>query len=201
MLDLLSMQHHAANIFVYEIGLYSPLWKDSLDITLSHRTSIMWSCLQATESFFQSFLAVSPHHIMTLPYSIWAQLAHALLILSRLSLLQVKGWDNDLVKQEVSFCTILDQITEKLECIVPLSPAGHDSRFVRTCVKLRLIKRWFQEQNPVETEVSTGSMQSPDKTSPGGHTYSDMLQADLTNNRLDGDFWEELMNDFPPLTF
>lgn len=161
----------------------------------------MWSCLQATKSFFQSFLAASSHYIITLPYSIWAQLAYALLISSRLSLLQIKGWDNDLVKQEVPLCTILDQIAEKLEYTTQQSPGVYDSRFGRVCVKLRLIKRWFQEQNPVGSEVTTSSMQPPNRDSPGGHTYSDMLHADLTNNRLDGDFWEELMNDFQPLTF
>lgn len=195
------MQHHAANIFVHEIGLYSPPWTDLLDITLSHRVNVMWSCLQATKSFFQSFLAVSPHNIITLPYSIWAQLAYALLISSRLSLLQIRGWNNDLVKQEVPLCTILDQIAEKLESTTRVSPGKYDCRFGRVCVKLRLIKRWFQEQNPVVSEVATGGMQSPNQNSPGGHTYSDMLQADLTNSRLDGNFWEELMNDFQPLAF
>ena len=184
-----ALHQHTAEIFLYEIGLYDAPFDGASGIEIQQRLDILFSCLGATKSFFNAFFLLPNEVLIILPYALWAQLAYALLICSRLSLLDCNGWDLLVVRNELDLSVALGKVLDKIETAIILSRqqgvvGGRDDVMERVAYKITLIKHWF------------------DGCAPGGQRRQDtigqsppLLDPMQYGAILDDSFWEELMKD------
>jgi hypothetical protein len=81
------------------------------------RLEMLFSCLESTRSFFDTFLSLQSTVYPIVPYTFWTQFGHALVILSMLSLYHSgKGdWDQDYVNSTIDFYETVDMLSKKFE--------------------------------------------------------------------------------------
>lgn len=198
------MHLHSSRIFLFEVGLYDSPWLSATD---PKRLDVLWACLESLRSYFEVFLAFQEDKFFSLPYSLWGQLAHSLLITSRLSLLGVQGLNGILIENELQFCVVMDKVKYKLQIANAFAEAtwlagNRDGLINGVLEKLERIRKWFQEYTASEGHVPdlTGS-DRPDGDGSGSGGAGTGREEDRQGSAwIDDAFWEELMSDYPPLT-
>ncbi|CAI7574928.1 unnamed protein product [Penicillium pancosmium] len=181
---------HAARIFLYEAGLYDPLWQNANTGARQQRLDTMWKCLAATKSLFEVYLSMPDHMLFTASYALWGLLAYGLLIASRLCLSKVEGWDVDLVRTELDFSQILELVTQKTDQGNAFARAhwlgdgGSDELVDRITMKTRRVQTWFNQYFPrIFAQHDPALAMGPDPSFLLG---------------IDDMFWEELITGFQP---
>jgi hypothetical protein len=196
--DFLAMHVHSARMFLYEVGLYDEPWQIA---ATQKRLDMLWACSEAIISFFDVFLALAEESFFSFPYAIWGQMQDALLITSRLSILNVQGWAHGLVNENLQLPAILSRITEKLEKANALAKADwltgeSDGLIGNVLEKIDRIRRWFEEYVASERAVP-GPI-----TNQGGERAAGRDQGDVQAAAwIDDIFWEELIAECQPLQF
>lgn len=108
-LALILMQNWAVEICLHEVGL----------LDLQHSDHELWrleslhECLMAVKTYLSVFDSFSA--CQWLPMVAWKQVAHALIVLSKLSLIEAAGWDLNEVRRVLDIPDVLDNIIHKLE--------------------------------------------------------------------------------------
>lgn len=196
--DFLAMHLHSARMLLYEVGLYDEPWQIA---ATQKRLDVLWACSEAIISFFDVFLALPEESFFSFPYAIWGQMQNALLITSRLSILNVQGWAHGLVNENLQLLAILSRITEKLEKANTLAKAGwlagnSDGLIGNVLDKIARIRRWFEDYVASERAVPGPIMNEGAERVVGGD------QGNVQETAwIDDIFWEELMAECQPLQF
>jgi len=141
----LLLHYHSTEIHLFEVGLCK--LPAPVNYTFQ-RLDALYSCLLATRSYFDIVLSVPVELYFSLPIVSHATLPHALVIFSKLSLIEVDGWDLSYVRQTMNFATVLDQIASKLEeakKVMEIDPLAtvHSDAFSHYARKLRRVKGWW----------------------------------------------------------
>jgi hypothetical protein len=145
-IEILLLHFYSTELSVHEVVL-------SKTLVLSngpnfHRLESLYTCLQATKSWFDIFATFSPALCVGFSMSIFAQLAHCLVALYRLSTLEDPDWDRSLVRETLNFSYVLDQVVKKVaqvKIVVGLdhgSPEDNDV-FSETARRISSIKAWW----------------------------------------------------------
>ena len=182
------MHLHTARIFLYEVGLYEMPWADTAG---GERLNALLACSSHLRAFFETFFKFPGEAFLVLPYSLWGQLAHALLITSRLCLLDYQGWSDEFIDEEMRICAVLDRCKYKLEDANHFARQGWlfnsgDLIIDKVQMKFGWMKRWYEEYTlSKQDQVSqTESGQLRSKLVAGGQMEKCML---------DDCDWEDVM--------
>lgn len=172
------------------------------------RTQAMWSCLQSTKGFFDTFLATSVPYF-SIPFAITSEVAFVLVTLSRLLLLDnVPDWDIALARSNVDLAAIASRLAERFDAEHALylqtgrkELVDAQGKLVLKVIaeKLRWIRQWYLSKLPPAPAASVvtpaidsgvGSMACVGQPDTG-----DMVMTgtgDGTSPPLDPGFWEAL---------
>lgn len=184
------MHLHTARIFLYEVSLYETPWQGAPART---RLDALRTCSNLIAAFFETFFLFPDEAFLILPYAIWAQLSHALLITSRLCLLDYKLWSTEFMDEEVRFCAVLDRVLAKVHRANNGAKRAwlgdkDDAILGRVISKLKWIKTWFEN-------FTVPSFQDGN----GEQMYDLEAGADpeaMAGVFIDSRFWDEIMSEF-----
>ncbi|KAL6232026.1 hypothetical protein BDW75DRAFT_243386 [Aspergillus navahoensis] len=109
---ILLLHHHYATLTLHESALTSsPASSIMLDFQqLEHH----YACLEAAKSWFELFLSIPPVEYIGFPFSIFAQMAHNLVILYQLSTFEDPSWDVATVRKTIDVLAILDTVIRNM---------------------------------------------------------------------------------------
>ncbi|ETI19838.1 hypothetical protein G647_08852 [Cladophialophora carrionii CBS 160.54] len=112
---LLLMHYYGVETYLFEIALDEKVEASRYGSFSLTRLSLLFACLQSTKHFFDTFYALPASTYFDLPYSTWTLVSHLNVVLSKLSLCVVDGWDHDYVSQTLNFHAVLDKLSAKVE--------------------------------------------------------------------------------------
>lgn len=177
---LLTMYH--AELSIHEIALSkASMVSNGLEF---QRLESLYACLHATKSWFDLFLTFSPAVYINLPYAIFAQMAHCLIVLYRLSIFEHPGWDLRIVRDTLSFTLVIDKVITIMAQVKPAASLDPDSLAER-------IDTFSQNSRRLNAiKASWESRTAMDSTAPDAATATamDENQGDISMDFLD-DAW------------
>lgn len=109
----LRSHYYRVEIFLYEISL-----SDSPQTTkesIFPRIKILYSCLNSAQSFLDSFFSILPEQYPYLTFVTWAQLSNVLVVIERLHLIKLEGWDVSYVQSATNFPAVLERLAHSFE--------------------------------------------------------------------------------------
>ena len=113
------------------------------------KVEALHSGLIAVQTYFSSFLAQYSTTMPSIPYFYWMRIIHALGVLTKLSFLQLEGWDLQYVRSTVPFCDLIDRLNAKLWQVQEAEAAefqiAFSKRFRFYRAKMDKLKFWFNE--------------------------------------------------------
>ncbi|KAF2731137.1 hypothetical protein EJ04DRAFT_554959 [Polyplosphaeria fusca] len=130
--DILSLTYEVLKAYLYKISLDDRIWSPSTcPTTTTQRAHLLESCLAAIEKVIPCFFNLSPHCLLSIPYSTWAPVGHMMLTLSRLSAVNHGAWSSAYVSSILDFKTTCRRFAAKMDEVMAvgqdLSPPRHFS--------------------------------------------------------------------------
>ena len=188
---LLLMNYHAAEVLIYEDGLY--------DITsppeLTTRCEILYNCLRSTKAYFDAYHLAPRSHYENFPFTVWMQSGLMLMVASQLSLLDLNGWSRDCAQKALCVEELLDHEINRLEGIISerksdiLGIEGKDI-FYGFLQRMRKIKSAYKSQ------LDIGRRQDvPPIDHEGFSLETDDLATDDPFSYLEDALWQNFGND------
>ena len=111
----LFLHYYAIEIFLYQTALNDDIGPSLYGMYPFSRLHILYACLNSTKLCFETAYTLPPSQWFDLPWSIWSLLGHAIVILSRLSLLRAEGWDQEYVRRTINFSGTMDALARQLD--------------------------------------------------------------------------------------
>src|SRR6478609_333440 len=118
------MSFHMLQVYLYKIGIDERLHEPT-DPTLlptadpsphALRCSyLLVSCLNAVKAVIENFLLLTSPTILSMPYTYWIHMGHAINMFSRLLVTQSSLWDPNLVTGIHDFTSPLERLAVKIE--------------------------------------------------------------------------------------
>lgn len=112
---VLSIHYYAVEAFLYEIALSDTIEDERYGSYSLARLGMLYACLNSVRLLFDQVHAISSSEWYDTPYTTWALVRHALVVLSRLSLCKADGWDPESNCSIVDFSTLIDALALKFE--------------------------------------------------------------------------------------
>lgn len=183
------MHYHNA-----EIHLYEPSIQKISDTAYGgqsfQRVDFLYACLLACQSFFDVYLKLSPNSFSNFSIVNFGQMAHALAVYVKLSLLDATGWDLQHIRQTSNVSTLLHQLTQRFEeasrTIDSRQQMSGTDAFSRVARKLRWVKGWYDKKMTTDsgTQPSQGLMNA---SQTEGFDMGDQF------NFLDDAHWQDII--------
>jgi hypothetical protein len=125
---LLLIHYYAVETYLCEIALDEKVDASRYGSFSATRLSVLFACLEAVRHFFEAFDALPAAVYFDVPYSTWTFVSHFNVVLSKLSLCTVDGWDLDYVAETVDFNSTLDKLKAKVDEALKLAlKSQHDT--------------------------------------------------------------------------
>jgi hypothetical protein len=125
---LLLLHYYAVETYLYEIALDEKVDASRYGSFSTTRLGLLFACLQSAKLFFETFYVLPGPVYFDLPYSIWTLVSHMNVMLSKLSLCVVDGWDHDYVSETLNFHAVLDKLSARVaEAIQTASRSQEDA--------------------------------------------------------------------------
>ncbi|KAF2865948.1 hypothetical protein BDV95DRAFT_585460 [Massariosphaeria phaeospora] len=140
---LLQISYQTLNLYLYKTALDDRLFPASTaSTTILLRTHLLTSCLSSITTLISHFFSLPHQTLFSLPYVIWGQLGHAMLILSRLSDVQHGTWNRSYVAGVMDPKETSRRLARRLEEVMTLGLAEKPARclpgiFGQLVVRLR----------------------------------------------------------------
>lgn len=184
------MHLHTARIFLYELSLYDSPW---VDTTSGKRLEALMTCSMLLKEFFEALFKFPGEAFLLLPYSLWAQLSHAMLVGSRICVIKYPGWDNEFLDIGVQFDQLVEQTRARVEQANQYAKdewlgGTEDMIMSKVILKLGWMKSWFDEYASHRTARS-----STEEFSSGESTAINDIGWDW-NLLEDNDFWDGILS-------
>jgi hypothetical protein len=148
----------------------------------------------SAKTFLDHYLSIPAQSYWALPISFFAQLAHVVTILSKLTLFDAHGWDADYVRRYLDLSTILNLTLERfVEAsegfeVDPKTLERQDV-FSRIARKIRRVGAWLNARQASGTKLETVQIQTP----TGGEQSENMIDGIELDCFLDDAFWQEMV--------
>lgn len=186
----LLLREHYIRILLHEVSLYDTIWERNDGITVHSRLDFMWACLEDCRAVIDLILTLPPLFFLTAPYQLWASLAYALLISSRLTLSKVDGWDLSIVRSIFDFQAVLEHVKTKLSdanawAVKSGLIQAPDEFLDKKITKLEWMRRWHLEYTSQNDGTDQPSLMMDARGDPFVSSF-------------DGTFWGQLMGEFSP---
>jgi hypothetical protein len=122
--------YHTVQVHLYKIALedrlFTPLPSGFINTSASftsgipilNRHALLSSCWSATKAVAKRFLTLSPRLMFSLPYPMWLQLGHSLLIFSRLMTVRDEAWNNSRISIMEDFKDTILKLSRRLEDVI-----------------------------------------------------------------------------------
>ena len=209
---LLRMQHLISEVMIWELALVDLQEKQTTPLR-SHLDEL-YSLVKAIRAFVDEYFTLPDTQYLTVPFSYYAQFAHAFIVLIKLASLDVEGWDMKAVNAELNFTEFLEQCAARFEHAMLATPDGlklNNDSFNKWGARVRWMKTMFESKFVPEAEK--GEDRSEALRTPGGPPTSayteatpashaqqptppdDVLSGDFFNY-LDDNFWQSFAGDF-----
>lgn len=194
------MHLSTARIFLYEVSLYDAAWDDSPH----QRIDALWSCVESLRSFFSTFRSIRKDSYITMPYTVWGQLSHALLTCSRVTLVEFDGWDASQLDDDVGFLATLDVLTERFVAAQNHAKRlwlgkADDTILNRVITRFTWVRSWFEKYTAERHAMprSTRCTETTDAVTPRNRDSVPAVTDDIQGVPLmDGRFWESILEDW-----
>ena len=155
---------------------------------------MLYSCLLATKTLFEIFLAQSLASYCGFSIIHLAQIGHGLSTLFKLSLIEDVGWDLAHVRETVNLQYYFDRLIARFEeagaAIDQCQKPPCREAFATGCSRaMRRIKGWYEAKVAADTVQESGQeqgnlMNMDDVCISGGFDY------------LDDAYWQDVLDDF-----
>ncbi|KAJ9297657.1 transcriptional regulator family: Fungal Specific TF [Paecilomyces variotii] len=200
--DLL-MNYYALETFLYAVALNERMNAVRYGNFPMARLEILLSCLESTKACFDTFHSFSPSSYFHLPYPLWSQLGHAIIVLSKLSLFNGEGWDQEYVRSQMDFFEVLSTFGQKLEeareYSRSISQAGISELsmdipeiFVKLTPNLQQMKDCHKARIQAQTSA-TDETRGPSRGDSGSASSDDLVVPDTAGlfEFLEDSFWRQ----------
>ncbi|KAJ9260815.1 transcriptional regulator family: Fungal Specific TF [Paecilomyces variotii] len=200
--DLL-MNYYALETFLYAVALNERMSAVRYGNFPMARLEILLSCLESTKACFDTFHSFSPSSYFYLPYPLWSQLGHAIIVLSKLSLFNGEGWDQEYVRSQMDFFEVLSTFDQKLEEAREYSRSTSQASiselsmdipeiFVKLTPNLQQMKECHKARLQAQTST-TEQTQGPPRGDSGSASSDDLVVPDTAGlfEFLDDSFWRQ----------
>lgn len=200
--DLL-MNYYALETFLYSVALNERMSAVRYGNFPMARLEILLSCLESTKACFDTFLSFPPSSYFHLPYPLWSQLGHAIIVLSKLSLFNGEGWDQEYVRSQMDFFEVLSTFDQKLEEAREYSRSTSQASiselsmdipeiFVKLTPNLQQMKECHKARLQAQTST-TEQIQGPSRGDSGSASSDDLVVPDTAGlfEFLDDSFWRQ----------
>ncbi|KAF7525678.1 hypothetical protein PCG10_004669 [Penicillium crustosum] len=117
---ILQLHYTTLEIHLYRIALNTDVSKSNYGDHPLMQLDLLFRCLEATTSFFQTILSLPSDLFPFFPFTMTCQFAKAIVALSQLSLYDHPGWDRAYVESIIDFDQTVDGIASKMEVQLPL---------------------------------------------------------------------------------
>ncbi len=111
---LLLVHYYAVETYLCEIALDEKVEAARYGTFSATRLSLLFACLRSAKQFFEIFYEVPPTIYFDLPYSTWTLLSHLNVVMSKLSLCVVDGWDLNYVSETLNLHIVLETLSGKV---------------------------------------------------------------------------------------
>jgi hypothetical protein len=193
--DILLMHFHSVEISLLEIGLHEPLEPTTQKHTFLHLTQLS-SCLAATRSFFDTWFLLPSSAYINLSIVAWAQIANAVMAVSKLILLDHDGWDLEHAREVADFSNTLDRIASLIEQNTKVVFAGNGNKgadaenaFMMYAKRLRWVRDWYVAR--IEAEKEEKGKEIVELAMSGEETG---MMTDFMN--VDDVFWQDFVGEW-----
>jgi hypothetical protein len=102
-------------VFLYEIALSDTIGIERYGAYPFARLNMLYACLKSIRLLFDQVHAISSSEWYDIPYTTWALVGHAIVVLSRLSLCRAEGWNKEYNRSIVDFSAVVDALVQKFE--------------------------------------------------------------------------------------
>lgn len=159
---LLLMSYQTLQLYLYKIALDERLFRSSICSPFANfRINCLASCLAAIGALLSIFLSLPARTLFSLPHPNWGQMAHALLVLSRLSEVRHGTWNASYVSGVLDFPETCKTLAGKLDEAMTtgmeeIPPRMLPSIFKKLVGRLRVLGEESAKQNVEELEALGG---------------------------------------------
>ena len=123
---VLFMHYYIVEIFLYEGAIDESDQPPRYGMYPFTRLHMLHACLESTRLCFDAFHSIPLSRLFDLPYTTWTSLGHAIVVLSKLSLLRTKDWDHAYMQNVLNFSECMDNLTRKLDNAKSLAESTMD---------------------------------------------------------------------------
>ncbi|KAJ5522464.1 hypothetical protein N7527_006579 [Penicillium freii] len=116
---ILQLHYNTLEIHLYRVALNTDVSKSNYGDHPLMQLDILFRCLEATTSFFQTIFSLPSGLFPFFPFTMTCQFAKAIVALSQLTLYDHPGWDRAYVESIIDFDQTVDGIASKLEVELP----------------------------------------------------------------------------------
>lgn len=122
---------------------------------LRQRLDAMWRCVESVRSYFELYLAIPPQDFLLLPFQVFGQSVQASVTLLRLATLEIEGWDLAALREELSYSSVIGEITRVFESVETLPVDGipiRNDAFTKWAAKTRWMKSLYDNRYPLNSD-------------------------------------------------
>jgi len=183
--EIVLLHVYSTEVTIHENALTkAPIISNNSDF---QRLDNLHACLDSIKAWFGVFFKIPVASYLSLPFSIFSQLAHCLIDLYKLSTLDDLSWDKNVVRNTANVLLILDQIVNNVERVNVL--AGMDQNNTETDLftiagkMFRSVRlRWGANLGVQPSEPAIPTAQNVDETMTEAFSmdlYDDVWLTDL----------------------
>ncbi len=106
--EVLLLHYHATNLCIHELTLLKlPILTNGINL---HQVESLYKSLNSIDSWFAIFFTIPHSDYLVLPFSIFSQIVHCLIILYKLSTLEDPAWNLAAVRKTIDILVVLDEV-------------------------------------------------------------------------------------------
>lgn len=183
------MHYHNAEIHLYEPSIR----KASIKVYGSQsfqRVDLLYACLLACQAFFDVYLKLPPRTFFSFSIVNFGQMAHALTVYFKLSVLEAPSWDLQHIRETADISLLLEQLAGRFDeasrTIDSRKEMGGTDAFSRCVRRLRWVKSRYDKKINTESGPE-GPRELMNASQMGGFEMGDHFDF------LDDTYWQEIM--------
>ena len=208
----LRMQYLTSEILVWELSLID--LQENKTTPLRSHLDDLYQLVKAIRAFLDVYFAIPTIEYLTIPFSAYAQFAHAFIVLIKIASLEIDGWDMKAIHDQLSFSQVIDEAANRFDEAMASTPDGlkvQNESFSKWAQRVRWMKSVYEakfipeefkgkdQSDAIRVQLVSGPPEYPSETATAGVQQptppDDVLSGDFFNY-LDENFWQSFAGDF-----
>ena len=209
----LRMQYMTSQILVWELSLTD--LQENKSTPLRSHLEDLYQLVKAISAFLDVYFSIPISQYLTVPFSTYAQFAHAFIVLIKIASLEVDGWDMKAIHDDLNFSTVIEEAANRFEGAMSSAPDGlkvNNECFTKWAQRVRWMKQVYEAKfmpDDIKGHEQSDALRAHLKEDPpenmgeyaaaGAQQQAtppdDILSGDFFNY-LDENFWQSFAGDF-----